>query len=82
MILYQHIKRGTVYRILHNAVFQSIGAYDCERVVVYENIHDHQVWVRPADEFFDPKRFRECPENTELDSGILDDERDGTENIA
>ncbi len=66
MKVYQHIKRGYVYRILHMDVLRE---RDLVRMVVYQRVSgDRTIWVRPSAEFFDPTRFRVCEENTELDS--------------
>ena len=80
MRIYQHIKRGTLYRIIHGT---AIWEHTMTPSVVYQEVGGNgHVWVRPAEEFFDPTRFRECSENIELDFKILTDERDGEENIA
>lgn len=60
-ICYRHVKRGTTYRILHDARFQAYeSCHDMERVVVYQCIEDGSVWVRPYDEFMDG-RFQPIP---------------------
>lgn len=59
-IRYQHVKRGTIYRILHDATFQAEGPLDNQRVVVYQCEADARVWVRPYSEFMDG-RFRCLP---------------------
>lgn len=70
--LYRHKKRGTVYRILHEATMQYSGSdstheygatishyLDDYPVVVYQDVNDpRKVWVRMASEFFDG-RFEE-----------------------
>lgn len=59
-IRYRHVKRGTTYRILHDATMQAEGPLDMARVVVYQCETDRRVWVRPYDEFFDG-RFQPIP---------------------
>ena len=56
--LYRHKKRGSTYRILHEAVLQLEGLYDMAPVVVYQDIANGSVWVRLRKEFFDG-RFEE-----------------------
>lgn len=66
LTLFQHIKRGSVYRVLHQDV---IREHDMVSLVVYQEIGGAgTIWARPTVEFFDPTRFRVCPENMELDS--------------
>lgn len=60
-IRYQHVKRGTTYRILYDATLQAEGTLDNERVVVYQCEKDDRVWVRPYSEFMDG-RFRVLPD--------------------
>ena len=53
--LYRHKKRGSTYEILYEAAKASsvIVALDNMTMVVYRNVDDGRVWVRPAIEFFD-----------------------------
>ncbi|MGC2853914.1 DUF1653 domain-containing protein [Novispirillum sp. DQ9] len=50
MTLYRHLKRGTVYEVLHEDA--KIEATQ-ERAVVYRCTTDGTIWVRPHAEFFD-----------------------------
>lgn len=60
-ILYRHKKRGTVYRILHEGVFQGSGItnsaaaeLDDTPVIIYQDLDDPtKIWVRLRKEFFD-----------------------------
>ena len=65
--LYRHRKRGTTYRILHGdeygtcfASSSSVAQIDHEPMIVYQDIADGRVWVRPRSEFFDG-RFEKLP---------------------
>lgn len=72
MMLYQHIKTGGLYRVVMDDVIREHDLVEC---VVYQTIRGMKInWCRPRDEFYDPARFRECPENTTLDSEIVEDE--------
>ena len=51
--LYRHVKRGTIYRVLHFATLQVEGPLDEAVVVVYQDVDTGSVWVRPQAEFFD-----------------------------
>ena len=60
MMIYQHKKRGTEYRILHGEEYEDciasssqVAAIDHEPFVVYQDIESGKVWVRPRAEFFD-----------------------------
>lgn len=48
--IWQHIKRGTSYRILHSNI--TIEA-TMEKAVVYQDVNSRKIWVRPESEFFD-----------------------------
>lgn len=68
--LYRHKKRGTTYRILHGheygdctASSATVAQIDHEPMVVYQDIADGRVWVRPRSEFFDG-RFEELTERS------------------
>ncbi len=58
--LYLH-KKGGLYRKLLDAR----SSEDESAVVVYEHLWPHKrgVWVRPANQFYEPERFKRlCPE--------------------
>ncbi len=59
-VFWQHKKRGTLYRLLMRGTLQIEGPQDMAEVVVYQDVDDGRVWVRPASEFFDG-RFEEAP---------------------
>jgi hypothetical protein len=60
---YKHKKRNSVYSILTIGTFQcSDKNLDNTEVVIYRDIKDLKIWVRPKDEFFDG-RFEEIKDN-------------------
>jgi hypothetical protein len=50
---YRHLKTGGTYRFMHHAFIE----HNLLPAVVYRSEKDNTVWVRPALEFFDKKRF-------------------------
>lgn len=61
--LWRHKKRGTIYRILHQGSMNwDNSLYDRSPVVIYQDIHQGNVEVRPRAEFFDG-RFELIDEN-------------------
>lgn len=66
--LYRHLKRGTLYRVLHDNVPMQNSAdrrWDDEPVVVYQSMDSHAVYVRPTAEFYDG-RFVAVPLEEQL----------------
>lgn len=47
---WHHMKTGGLYTVLHD---DAIREDDLEPVIVYQNVGDGRIWVRPASEFFD-----------------------------
>lgn len=58
MKLYRHKKRGTTYEIIGFGTMQIINSLDGTKVVIYKDVDNGSLWVRPEDEFFDG-RFEE-----------------------
>lgn len=60
----RHKKRGTEYDVIASGAVQTAGyLYDMAPVVVYRNVTDGSVWVRPKFEMNDG-RFEEVPAET------------------
>jgi hypothetical protein len=52
--VWQHVRRGTRYSVLHIGTLQtSEPGLDDELCVVYRNVSHYAVWVRPLSEFMD-----------------------------
>ncbi len=67
MRIFRHLKRGSYYRILHEAKMQcndrnpqSYSVVDGEAVIIYQSLEDDSIWVRQRRKFFDG-RFEEVP---------------------
>lgn len=57
MSIWQHKTRGTKYRIVCLGKLE----HNLDQMVVYQDINDNEVWIRPVNEFFDG-RFIELKE--------------------
>lgn len=55
---FQHVKRGTEYRLIGRGKLQQNGPYDMAEVVIYQDVNDGSFWVRSPSEFYDG-RFKE-----------------------
>lgn len=52
--MWKHKKRGTKYRILHEATMQSSDEkFDYHPMVVYQDVDSQKIWVRSVVEFMD-----------------------------
>lgn len=74
--LWRHKKRGTTYRILHGEKYAdctassaTITQIDHEPFVVYQDVADGKVWVRPRSEFFDGRFEPVAPPSFENSDG-------------
>jgi hypothetical protein len=71
MSIWRHKKRGSEYKIIGQGKLQvssHVAAIDDEWVVIYQNMNDGALWVRPSSEFFDG-RFEKVTTSAECSQG-------------
>lgn len=69
--LYEHKKRGSLYRIIGTGMMQASGnEIDGVTVVIYQGVSDGQLFSRPMEQFLDG-RFTEVQRQVEISAAAL-----------
>ena len=66
--LARHLKSGGLYQVIGEGKIEA----DLSPVVIYQNIHNRMIWVRPRDEFYDGRfeildAVAQCAEGDNID---------------